>query len=444
LQFVWILVSGVPNVRLIARPDPHMVEVPLELEAELSREFEGSALLVSTGLPRKIRLKPQRDQLKLSTAYRADQLLADIVRVAMQATPRDLERVQAAARAFVRAVRERRQDGASLRIESGERGRIEIIESMPQGSGRTRSHPPPPPAQGTPVRPAEPGQEERALPGTGVGRRPEHTFEQRFAEMEAKLARLLPLADAIGRLEERISRAENRIAELESRPVGPSTSPPEGQRGLLRRATAVDAFADGLRKELHASVSTEMEKAVTATSRLDRAAGLALEAERTLGEAAVPHSDELRAASAEATAREEGLRRLQEELDLYAGGDVPLAERLVSRFRDGQKPPDPSGPLEALAKALASAPAPNEDLSKWLARAAPVCGWTLIDPNANDPVDGELHEACEAGEVVQRVLVPGVKRSDGSLLLRARILAATRGAEGAARGTVESPAAPSQ
>src|SRR3954465_6650104 len=86
-----------------------MVEVPLELDAELPREFEGSALLASTGLPRKVRLKAQRDQLKLSTAYRADQLLTDIVRTAMQATPKDLERVQAAARAFLRAVRERRR-----------------------------------------------------------------------------------------------------------------------------------------------------------------------------------------------------------------------------------------------------------------------------------------------------------------------------------------------
>jgi hypothetical protein len=394
LQFVWILESGVPNVRLVARPDPHMVEVPLELDAELPREFEGSALLASTGLPRKVRLKAQRDQLKLSTA----------------------------ARAFLRAVRERRQDGASLRIESGERGRIEIIESMPQGSGRApRSQPPPPPAEGTAVRPAE--------------------------EMEAKLARLLPLADALARLEERISRAENRIAELESRPVGPSTSPIEGQRGLLRRATAVDAYADGLRKELHASISTELEKAVVATSRLDHAAGLALEAERTLGEAAVQHSDALRAASAEATAREEGLRRLQEEVDLYSGGDIPLAERLVSRFRDGQKPLEPAGPLEALAKALALAAGPDEDLSKWLQRAAPLCGWTFLEPSANDPVDAELHEPREPGEpgeIVQRVLVPGVKRSDGSLLLRARIVAAARGAESAARSTVESLSAPSQ
>src|SRR3954453_13859313 len=402
-----------------------MVEVPLDLEAELPREFEGSALLASTGLPRKIRLKAQRDQIKLSTAYRADQLLADIVRVAMQATPRDIERVQAAARAFLRAVRERRQDGASLRIESGERGRIEIIESMPQGSARApRSQPPPPPAEGTAVRTVE--------------------------EMEAKLARLLPLADAIGRLEERISRAENRIAELESRPVGPSTSPIEGQRGLLRRATAVDAYADGLRKELHASISTELEKAVVETSRLDHAAGLSLEAERTLGEAAVQHSDALRAASAEATAREEGLRRLQEEVDLYSGGDIPLAERLVSRFREGQKPLEAAGPLEALAKALALASGPEEDLSKWLQRAAPLCGWTFLEPSANDTVDAELHEAREPGEpgepgkIVQRVLVPGVKRSDGSVLLRARIVAAARGAESAARSTVESLSAPSQ
>src|SRR3954466_4395634 len=112
-----------------------MVEVPLELDAELPREFEGSALLASTGLPRKVRLKAPRDQLKLSTAYRADQLLADIVRVAMQATPRDLERVQAAARAFLRAVRERRQDGASLRIESGGRGRSGLTEAVAEGAG---------------------------------------------------------------------------------------------------------------------------------------------------------------------------------------------------------------------------------------------------------------------------------------------------------------------
>ncbi|MFL5455174.1 MAG: hypothetical protein ACJ78X_02115, partial [Myxococcales bacterium] len=114
---------------------------------------------------------------------------------------------------------------------------------------------------------------------------------------------------------------------------------------------------------------------------------------------------------------------------------------------DGQKPLEAAGPLEALAKALALAPGPEEDFSKWLRRAAPLCGWTFLEPSANDPVDPELHEAREPGEpgeIVQRVLVPGVKRSDGSLLLRARIVAAARGAESAARSTVESVSAPSQ
>ncbi|MFL5451673.1 MAG: hypothetical protein ACJ78V_07195, partial [Myxococcales bacterium] len=107
-------------------------------------------------------------------------------------------------------------------------------------------------------------------------------------------------------------------------------------------------------------------------------------------------------------------------------------------------PLEAAGPLEALAKALALAPGPEEDLSKWLRRAAPLCGWTLMEPSANDPIDGELHEAREPGEIDKRVLVPGVKRSDGSLLLRARIVAAARGAESAARSTVESVSAPSQ
>src|SRR4051812_20772461 len=218
-----------------------MVEVPLELDAELPREFEGSALLASTGLPRKVRLKAQRDQLKLSTAYRADQLLADIVRVAMQATPRDLERVQAAARAFVRAVRERRQDGASLRIESNERGRIDIVESMPQASPRARSQPPPAP----PPEPAS-NAEERALPGSELAeaRRQQQATEERILDLEAKVARLAPLADLVARFEERIARAENRIAELESRPLAPTPPHVEAQRGVLRRSTAVDAYAD--------------------------------------------------------------------------------------------------------------------------------------------------------------------------------------------------------
>src|SRR3989442_8123021 len=123
---------------MVARPDARMVEVPLEIEAELPRDFEGAALLSSSGLPRKVRIKAQRDALKLSTAYRADQLLADLVKHALRGTPQDVERVQNAARSFVRTVRERRQDRATLLIESNGRGRIEVTESMPPPMGAAR------------------------------------------------------------------------------------------------------------------------------------------------------------------------------------------------------------------------------------------------------------------------------------------------------------------
>src|SRR5713101_78445 len=116
---------------MVARPDARMVEVPLEIEAELPRDFEGAALLSSSGLPRKVRLKAQRDALKLSTAYRADQLLADLVKTALRGSPIDVEKVQVAARNFVRSVRERRQDGATLTVESNGRGKIEVSESLP-------------------------------------------------------------------------------------------------------------------------------------------------------------------------------------------------------------------------------------------------------------------------------------------------------------------------
>src|SRR5437660_1349365 len=94
LAVVWLMWIS----RIVARPDARMVEVPLEIEAELPRDFEGAALLSSSGLPRKVRLKAQRDALKLSTAYRADQLLADLVKIALRGTPQDVERVQNAAR----------------------------------------------------------------------------------------------------------------------------------------------------------------------------------------------------------------------------------------------------------------------------------------------------------------------------------------------------------
>jgi len=100
------------SVKLVARPDARMVEVPLEIEAELPREFDGAALLAASGLPRKVKIKAAKDSLKLSTAYRTDQLVGDIVKSAMRGTASDVQRVQDAVNRFIRTVRERRQEGA--------------------------------------------------------------------------------------------------------------------------------------------------------------------------------------------------------------------------------------------------------------------------------------------------------------------------------------------
>src|SRR5881394_2351581 len=108
-----------------------MVEVPLEIEAELPRDFEGSAQLASSGLPRRVRMRAPKDSLKLSTAYRTDQLAGDIVRTAMRGTVNDIMRVQDAVMKFIRAVRERRQDGATLVVSSNGRGKIDIAEHVP-------------------------------------------------------------------------------------------------------------------------------------------------------------------------------------------------------------------------------------------------------------------------------------------------------------------------
>src|SRR2546428_44890 len=146
------------SLKLTARPDARMVEVPLEIEAELPREFDGGALLASSGLPRRVRLRAAKDALKLSTAYRADRLVGDIVRAALRGTAADVQRVQDAVMKFVRAVRERRQDGATLVVSSNGRGKIEVVE-VP-GSR--------PPVPSAPLQPYEttrpPTTQERAAP----------------------------------------------------------------------------------------------------------------------------------------------------------------------------------------------------------------------------------------------------------------------------------------
>src|SRR3954470_9729209 len=175
-----------------------MVEVPLEIEAELPRDFEGSALLASSGLPRRVRIKATKDALKLSTAYRADQLLGDIVRTALRGSVQDIMRVQDAVMKFIRSVRERRQDGATLLVTSNGRGKIDVEEHVP-GVGRTLLQ-----------------QSAAAAPAVEVARAPAAAdriavLERRMAELEKALARAGSTAD----LAERLAKLEQRL------PAGP-------------------------------------------------------------------------------------------------------------------------------------------------------------------------------------------------------------------------------
>src|SRR3989449_1282780 len=177
------------SVKLVARPDARMVEVPLEIEAELPRDFEGAALLASSGLPRRVRIKATKDSLKLSTAYRADQLLGDIVRSALRGAANDIIRVQDAVMKFIRAVRERRQDGATLLVSSNGRGKIDVVES-----GVT--------ARLAPVQAApEPGGPPSPPPPDRLA-----ALERRVADLEAvgrRTGQNADLADRVARLEQR-------------------------------------------------------------------------------------------------------------------------------------------------------------------------------------------------------------------------------------------------
>jgi hypothetical protein len=293
------------SLKLIARPDPRMVDVPLDLEAELPREFDGAAVLSASGLPRKVRLKAQRDLLKLSTAYRADQLVAEIARTVLRASPEDVERAQAAARAFLRTVRERRQEGATLLVEANGDGRLEVSETAPP---KDREAP-------------RPAQKEAISPA------------RRLAHLEARVAYL-----------------EKRLADLEARPFPPAAEGSEARRVALRRATALDAFADGLRSELRERVGTHLEAAARAAARLDRAS-----TPDDAQDAATAR--ELRAAGAEASAREHALRRVYEEIDLYPASDLPLVERLVERLVAAMPPPPP----ELDQRPAAPLPSPQPD-----------------------------------------------------------------------------------
>ena len=394
------------SVKLVARPDARMVEVPLEIEAALPRDFEGAALLASSGLPRRVRIKATKDSLKLSTAYRADQLLGDIVRTALRGAANDIIRVQDAVMKFIRAVRERRQDGATLLISSNGRGKIDVVEA---GATARFAAAPPAPAPEVPPSPAPP---DRLA-----------ALERRVADLEAAIrrtAQTADLADRVAQLEQRvptapIARAARPIAD--SADQGPDRSPTPA-----RRATVIEAYADGLRMDLRARAAAAAAKARVEMERGDKAAALAADGE-LLGAPQDGTAQRLRDAAAQAAARQSGLTRLAEEIEFYDSGDLPVASQLLAKLEDSPSG-DPAPVLEAIAQAVARSanPGDGDGRASWVRRAATLCAWQIVEPQPGESLDSAFEVLDSGGTSVAALVCPGLKRADGASIVRPRVL----------------------
>ena len=394
------------SVKLVARPDARMVEVPLEIEAALPRDFEGAALLASSGLPRRVRIKATKDSLKLSTAYRADQLLGDIVRTALRGAANDIIRVQDAVMKFIRAVRERRQDGATLLISSNGRGKIDVVEA---GATARFAAAPPAPAPEVPPSPAPP---DRLA-----------ALERRVADLEAAIrrtAQTADLADRVAQLEQRvptapIARAARPIADWADQGRDRSPTP-------ARRATVIEAYADGLRMDLRARAAAAAAKARVEMERGDKAAALAADGE-LLGAPQDGTAQRLRDAAAQAAARQSGLTRLAEEIEFYDSGDLPVASQLLAKLEDSPSG-DPAPVLEAIAQAVARSanPGDGDGRASWVRRAATLCAWQIVEPQPGESLDSAFEVLDSGGTSVAALVCPGLKRADGASIVRPRVL----------------------
>jgi hypothetical protein len=322
------------TLKLVARPDARMVEVPLDIEAELPREFEGSAVLASSGLPRKVKLKA-KDALKLSTAYRVDQLAGEVVKTTFRGTAQDVATVQDAVVKFIRGVRDRRQDGATLLVSSDGHGKIDALE---QGPG-TRTPAALESAQSAGSDALAALQNRIAEVESGLVERVAQ-LEARVAAMQKQMARTLAVSEVAGPGMEKMLARSGAM---------PASAPP-------RRATALDAFADGLRDELRARAAAALVRVRGEVERCDKAAAQAADAQAQ-GAPADGSAERLRDESAAAAARQTGLQRLEQEIDLYPSAELPLAMQLLQKLEASaagapqrtahpappQRPPGPFG-----------------------------------------------------------------------------------------------------
>src|SRR5439155_644585 len=195
------------------------------------------------------------------------------------------------------------------------------------------------PAPEPPPRPAPPPQYHLAL------------VKRSVADLEAALSRVAPSRD----LTDRIAALEQSFptAPISRKPSHPLDEDPDRSPAPPRRATAIEAYAEGLRMELRARATGAAAKARAAMERGDRAAALAADA-GILGAPQEGIAQELRDAAAHAAARQSGLTRLAEEIEFYAGSDLSMASQLLTKLEETIAA-DPAPALEAVAQAVAGA-----------------------------------------------------------------------------------------
>ena len=424
------------SIKLTAKPDARMVEVPLDIEVELPREFDGAAVLVSSGMPRKVKLRAPKDTIKLSTAYRIDQLVADLVRQILRGQPSDVQRTQDAAAAYLKLSRERRQEGAIFLVESDGRGRIDVHE---------------PPAQPGPsaLRTNAGGPAALSAPGLTQMNDRLSALERSLASLEARLANQAAgpndppsekLVRAVGeqlerRIDQRMSEVEDHLAALNrgETPRQPLTRTsaslptPGASRQGMRRATAVEAYAEGLRFELKSRCRALLGAAQERSATMARSFQLALEAER----AGLPRLEEtatLQKLAGESSARTSSIGRISEEADLYPAADLPLASTLLERIAQSETP-DPLPLLRAVVEASWRGRTLTLD---WADKAAQLGGWAVLAPGPGQSVDfrtQELDGNGGHGDSIEQLLMPGFRDGTGALWLPARVRARPQAAE---------------
>jgi hypothetical protein len=331
-------------------------------------------------------------------------------------------RVQESVTRFVRTVRERRQEGAMLTITTNGRGKVDVAETMPPLRGAAPMI--------TPVENA------KAQP-------PSPALDRRIGDLETAVAKLGvsgELADRLAQLEERVTQLSAQLVHLAAltQLAGPGMEQKPAQtiqrEGTPRRATAVEAYAEGLRTELQARSDASIARSRRESERADKAAALSAEA-ALFGAPNDGTAQRLRADSAQAAAKLSALQRLAGETDLYAPRDLPIATQLFSRLDAAAVPQDVAISLEPMAQAVVRAARGEDEFERtaWLSRTASLCGWELVSPSAGALVDPEWHQSigedAAAGATVASVACPGLRRADGSGIVRARVIVSVPAAQ---------------